>query len=420
MGQGIKQSSGWRIAGISSLTFIALLLVITVCPMTTINVGAAEEDDQTTTETDGAQVTVKVKPTVSIALEDGVNIVMSPTADGQFNQGLMTLAVATNNSSGYSILVNGIDGTSLKRMDGEEEIPSITDTNGVTGEQMPVNSWGVYLGQTFAEDTAIYKPLSETATQMIYTEETSSRDNYQLSFGVNVDTSQQAGTYRRSVLVSVVANPMVVDADLTNITYMQEITPWVCENTTDGATSFLADQRDNAQYRVGKLKDGNCWMIQDLALNFPRNLTSADSDVTTTYRLESGAQQVNGAYYYTHSAATAGTAPASGTAPSSICPKGWKLATSEEWKAAFQAYGMLAADSGYATTGEPFYAPLAGYIQGSGTVNNKNGGSYYRTSTFAGSYFNELAVFGTIKANFETPQVTNYLYSVRCVARQIT
>lgn len=142
MGQGIKQNNGCRMVGISSLAFIVLLLLITVCPITTIGVGAVEEDDQTTTETDGAQVTVKVKPTVSIALEDGVNIMMSPTADGQFNQGLMTLTVATNNSSGYSILVNGIDGTSLKRMDGEEEIPSITDTNGVTSEQMSANHWG--------------------------------------------------------------------------------------------------------------------------------------------------------------------------------------------------------------------------------------------------------------------------------------
>lgn len=93
---------------------------------------------------------------------------------------------------------------------------------------------------------------------------------------------------------------------LHTITYMQEMTPQICTNTTtpigslatagnddwDGShygdsnyipRKVLLDSRDNTKYLVAKLADGECWMTQNLALKLSTSetLTSADTDLNT-------------------------------------------------------------------------------------------------------------------------------------------
>lgn len=93
---------------------------------------------------------------------------------------------------------------------------------------------------------------------------------------------------------------------LHTITYMQEMTPQICTNTTtpigslatagnddwDGShygdsnyipRKVLLDSRDNKKYLVAKLADGECWMTQNLALELSTSkaLTSADTDLNT-------------------------------------------------------------------------------------------------------------------------------------------
>ena len=56
-----------------------------------------------------------------------------------------------------------------------------------------------------------------------------------------------------------------------NITYMQDITndniSTVLSSLTEDAKYFLYDKRDNTPYCVSKLKDGNLWMTENLALD---------------------------------------------------------------------------------------------------------------------------------------------------------
>ena len=76
---------------------------------------------------------------------------------------------------------------------------------------------------------------------------------------------------------------------LLTISKMQEMTPEICENTTtptladysDTPVNQLIDTRDNKKYWVAKLKDGKCWMTQNLDLDLSTEvaLTSADSDL---------------------------------------------------------------------------------------------------------------------------------------------
>jgi uncharacterized protein (TIGR02145 family) len=157
---------------------------------------------------------------------------------------------------------------------------------------------------------------------------------------------------------------------------------------TEGSTITMIDTRNNKPYTVRKLKDGNCWMIDNLALELTDGMiltpatTNIDSDKTVT--LASGGRitnssfttsghltidgtdaynygDVNGANYnawrqvdpgnsstaarpplncdpqgtkincgylynfYTATASTADNTKTSGNADYSICPAGWKL-----------------------------------------------------------------------------------------------
>ncbi len=81
---------------------------------------------------------------------------------------------------------------------------------------------------------------------------------------------------------------------LMDITYMQEMAPNICTNSSENATKQLIDSRDGKSYWVTKLKDGNCWMTQNLDLDLyangaNRKLTSADSDVTSNWTSTAGA-----------------------------------------------------------------------------------------------------------------------------------
>ena len=145
-----------------------------------------------------------------------------------------------------------------------------------------------------------------------------------------------------------------------SIEYMQDMTPEHCTNSSEHQTATLKDKRDNNTYIIAKLKDGKCWMTQNLRLKLDTStpLKPTDSDVqqnwtpnrsTDTASCQSGTRwdqdsegyktvrscyqsestyNTNGVYY-THTAATAGTTANMNNngdeATGSICPKGWRL-----------------------------------------------------------------------------------------------
>ena len=152
---------------------------------------------------------------------------------------------------------------------------------------------------------------------------------------------------------------------LLDIENMQDISPAIVANTNEGTFKALKDTRDNQTYMVGKIKDGQIWMLQNLQLGGATGrgsgvsesltLTPANSDVATTttitytttpnfprnsssdrtwdgwafYCSPDGDNPYESCYYNWYTA-TAGTGkkdtPAAGVdATSSICPKGWRL-----------------------------------------------------------------------------------------------
>ena len=171
---------------------------------------------------------------------------------------------------------------------------------------------------------------------------------------------------------------------------MQSITPTQCQalptydGTNDSALRTVTDTRGNTTqtYRIAKLADNHCWMLDNLKLGSTTSstlLTPADSNVAMNFTLpqlettgatdydnphaygpvpgDTGSGATNYGYLYNWAAATAGLTRATATpgtdAPYSICAKGWRLATASEWDAVI---GLAAENSNWLPTFKDVHA----------------------------------------------------------------
>ena len=226
--------------------------------------------------------------------------------------------------------------------------------------------------------------------------------------------------------------------------YLQGIEPETCGLSNIHETATLKDIRDNETYTVAKLKDGKCWMTQNLRLKLStiKQLTHVDSDVVEawtpprstedqlldlwnndsdsyrTIRSYQDPTQPEHGTYYTHSAATAGSAMniinEGEDATSSVCPKNWRLPKNNpsDFEELYQKYG----NSGM-INGEPKIT-LSGYRHpGAKQVSYRGSHSFWWTSTVVSSInSNNMDLY---IGDGDTKHRNNryYGFTLRCVAR---
>lgn len=346
MGKQKQLTKQRLVLGIASLGVVGLALTALACPST----NQAYADDMTTTEDAKTITRVAVRPVLAVSLSPTVTIDLAPKASGSYSSSVAELKVFTNSRNGFAILMNGVNGTDLtSTRGGQDKIATISKTS--TLANFPANTWGYYIGEQAPVESSQFNSIPEVSTEIKSTTTSSDNQTYKVAFGTKIDTNLEAGLYSNEVLISVVANPVEV-MGLQDLYYMQDMTPEICAATTSlEVTKELVDIRDNKTYKVAKLKDGNCWMQENLALNLSTNmtLTPADSDVTrnwtpteNTRTTISNNQNNNGLsswsltasnlgqqFYYQFNTLTAGTGQSvtndGGAATDSICPKGWKL-----------------------------------------------------------------------------------------------
>lgn len=265
----------------------------------------------------------------------------------------------------------------------------------------------------------------------------SSSTAYFLSFG-STGVSVLSGQRQGGVSVRCIANH---DKTIQDITTMQEMTAKICANTPTESSMSLRDSRDNNSYVVTKLKDGNCWMTQNLRLIGQRALNSSDSDVTTSYSLPASSNAnwseiatlermyypgnaTDGAYY-TWCVATANScndiSSSVTVASSSICPKNWKIPSRQEYLDLLAQTGIAnlntASEKYQALLSSPYNFIVAGGLDfktGSLSVGS-TAGQYWSSTGYTTSKADLLYI------NSSSVMVGGYPYSsglsVRCVSR---
>lgn len=275
--------------GFLSVSFLMLTLLIALVPSVFLSAPAEAESVNATINT-------RLAPVVAIALQDNhINLNIIPKSEGVFTSGKTQVSVDTNNTTGYKLYLSTADGTTslTKTDDATKKIDSIS-ANNLGSADFGKNVWGYNLTQgATSGDKFNAIPASE---QMVHTTNSANldtADTFTLSFGVRADSSLPAGTYNNQMVISAVANPLKIE-NLSDLVYMQDMTPEICAKTPLSAdskhpvTKRLIDVRDGNSYWVSKLADGRCWMVQNLALDITSTMIAQNSLNSTNTDLNSG------------------------------------------------------------------------------------------------------------------------------------
>lgn len=290
---------------------------------------------------------VSAAPTLTLAANQNTINLSVPQGGGKANT-TTTLTSGTTNPSGYELTAD---------LAQPEPGISLSLSGGSIATSTPLNVGDV--------------PLTLKTTSSSTTNDTT---DVTLSF--TVDSSVKSGTKELKLAYKVADN--AASAPVT----MQDLTSGYCQSsmqtyngTNEEAVVTLNDPRGDGQtYRVAKLADGKCWMLDNLKLGSTAGavaLTSADSNVGANFSLpqlysgsdtsylsedapfaygpvpgDTGSGATSYGYLYNWSAATAGETTTShtetaGNAPYSICPANWRLPIGGEYESGDGEFAAL-------------------------------------------------------------------------------
>ncbi len=462
---------------------------------------AIDGDDSTTTSPD---------PVATISVSPGGDHAASsdqPTLVAQTGMAYRSHAVNVNvkDVTKYSLQISYAAGEDNLRLMNSNAY--LAGAGGKTPASMADNTWGFAwvtdkdADYSLPDDQMTYYTMPQTGTLatnlasgLLANADTYNDDfNGKLVFAAKFGDNATSGRYKTQVMLSLTASAKEVVTTLDDIFQMQQMTPEICASSVIGETTYLTDTRGGGytngnvehSYQVTKLSDGNCWMGQNMNLT-NKTITPADSNVASDYTIpahstsgwsissstsnkvyyansngspSSGDYSNNDTYrhgaYYTWYAATAGTSTSATTqyaqAPSSICPKGWRLpsagiddnATADVKTAQYgYSYNKLVAGNNYLKVGtnsdwtnkvqsngywlggkvadakDAAFFPAAGLV-GNGSLGVVGSVGYYWSSTArdgAGTYY-----LNFISSDVNPSSTDNGRYSglsVRCVAER--
>ncbi len=443
-----------------------------------------------------ANVDIRLKVNPAISLTTDTSELLLEGNPGGFVTGAINADVITNSQYGYTLTLEDADNdTSMhSTSEGVSTVISSNFSGSKTSDTMGNNTWGYSLDATNFNMIPVNGSYAVLSNTHVPTPNDPGYNRTTIRFGVKIGMTLTSGTYEDTVLFTAYVNgqnysPLV---GIHSISTMQQMTPAICNATTKPAfgarTSFdwdgshhdsdsfvpitsLRDTRDNNYYLVAKLYDGNCWMVQNLALDLtvnepvivsnidgttttatPGNTTQTttgtiwknDVDTWRSYKPQSSeAYFRNGitksdspsgdgveydwekaGNYYNWYAATAGTGTSSmvgSEATASICPKGWRLPTSTGDKSYLNLFSKYSITSSSAsrTRQAPIFLLLTGFYRNTDgkMISQSVIGDYWSASAYSSdstlAYTEHLQTSAVYNA-----QASNKTqgYSVRCIA----
>ena len=311
-----------------------------------------------------------------------------------------------------------------------------------------------------------------TGIALISTDSPTNNNSVKFKIGAKSSSTQAAGTYTNTINFYAVTNP---EPPETMQDFAAGTASTTCANMSAGDTLTLRDSRDQTEYLVGKLADGNCWMLDNLALDLVVRIDNLNEDNTNasnvalsylkngggsttegnpTYKYASAgianwtsgitnsfsAPLANLAYknvipadttstaggyrvggYYNYCAASAGSycygdgaseGTSTGNATEDICPKGWRMPTGSSGG----EYKALYNNTNYNTYNSyrlALHLPLSGYYS-DGKFYSGSNGSFWSSVRFVNTGMNILEVnHNDIRCSSNSYR--SYGFSVRCI-----
>ena len=296
--------------GLLALTMISGLVLIS-------NKASAESSAVST-----ASITVPVACTMTGEGTEHTATIAPNTYSGASGSGYengigkTTLTAICNDDNGFSIYAIGYTGNQYEgenhtKLIGQSTSSTISTKAYASGDT--TSNWSMKLTK-IADSTISYNPQNLTIqsdTEGTFSNWHSVPDAYtkvaeyhantgssttDATLGVKLETtyaayissSQPADTYVGQVKYTMVhpynADEPVIPRSLDTATTMQEVT-YCSEDLPEGQVYTLTDTRDNQDYKVARLKDGKCWMVENLNIAGGTVLSSEDTDFESTYTL---------------------------------------------------------------------------------------------------------------------------------------
>lgn len=457
--QSPNHASGYLFGILALILTSTLLIIITTNPTSAL------------TYSNNVDMTFTFTPTLSINLSSNDLIIPKLAPGTSEDSNIITVNVATNNATGYSLSASTGSTTNattdLIQASTTNKFASIATDASLTSLTTD-NTWGYSFSTDSGTNWSNYSglPLYTADTGAILADTTTSANTaIDFKIAARASDTQASGKYTNVVNFKAVAKPSPIslyDAfanagkeKINGYYKMQDMSTNICSAVDVIESKIQAiDTRDGHIYWIAKLKDGNCWMLQNLRLGQNTDtlaLTSADSNVDISYTLDGkladgmftyDAYSGNGntltmnndsnqyyctddygCYYnwYTATASSGTSATQNQDVDYSICPAGWTLpsgSTSGQFQALYGRYNSrnsMLVDNPTTTkentTGETPGFLLGGFYYDTGARNVGNYGFYWSRTSNHSLYLST----GTVQPTYTHAKFAGL--AVRCLAQ---
>lgn len=295
-----------------ALSICTLLLFPTLCSSVYINEARAEASAST-----NVNINFTLNQSLSATLSSNDIYIHDITPGATRTSNTVILSIESNNPTGYIVSASTNSNTSdLTGVGTNNKFTSIDDDADLDVLTLD-NTWGYSIkASTFAGNgTSVaktgdpgawshYNGLTTTSSP-IFSTSIATLLNLNFRIAAKASDSIDPGEYTNTINFSIVANAAPVtfedafgsaaasDPSITRLNgfyKMQDMSSSICSSVTtpldpsgsDAITTQLIDIRDNSIYHVGKLMDGKCWLLDNLALDLTDSNVQSIMNSTNT------------------------------------------------------------------------------------------------------------------------------------------
>ena len=258
-------------------------IILVTAILGTVSVALAHHASAITYQ-DSTKVEFTFNPTINVSLSSSDLTISNLAPGGTSDSNVITATVSTN--AGYGYYLSATTGTAggnanlTNTADSTYNFASLS-SNVATLSAIPDNKWG-YSYSTDNGTTWIsgdngsalsgYNGLpldaddsGATGVKLLSSDSFATSGSVQFKIGARASSDQAAGTYTGTVNFYAVTNPKPI-ITIETATTMQEVE--ACPESVPLEQIYtLKDSRDNTEYHTARLADGNCWLLDNLALD---------------------------------------------------------------------------------------------------------------------------------------------------------
>ena len=281
---------------LETLVLPTTLSLLTLASFASININSSPAHAESSSASANASVTVS--DSIRLTLTGGDLVINNLTPGTSADSNNITATVTSNSPYGYHLsATTGTSSGTTSLVNTADSNFSFTNlsTNKATLNDFSDNTWGYsystnngisWISGDYGTALAGYNGLTldnddsgATGTTLFNNDSYAGSTAVKFKIGAKSSQTQASGTYTGTVNFYAVTNP---GPDNTMQGFAAGNASTTCTVMSTGDTLKLKDSRDNTEYTIGKLADGKCWLLDNLALDLTNQDVQDNLTVDTT------------------------------------------------------------------------------------------------------------------------------------------